>query len=464
MRVQRVDRFALDFERGPPTEVSGGMVEVWGVATRVGVFDYDDEHKPGEVFRELRPRAEVMDAASLRTLRGSPFTLDHPASDVTADNARDLVHGWIMDVEPAGDLVWTRVRVATRDALSMIQSGTVELSCGYTAALEDRSGLTADGDRYDAIQREIRYNHLALVDVARAGPVARLKLDRAANLRVYRRDQRKRTPMKTITFRHDGKSHKLPAYCGPGLYEEAQLLEGRKDQIETAKVMLEIDGETVELVLPKATVENMLAVAGAAGEAAPEPPAEDPVEAPPVEEAAPDGFGNPEEEEDAAEAKPNPFARMDAAAVEKIVDARVGKAIAEVRADAKTRRGIERDAVRILDAGYRWEDSTAWQIAADVIAHVDESMGTEAKAFAARADSKDPAEAGEARGWLRARFADAVKRHGDEQDRSGEVLDALGHRDGVEVDDDSPDFEAAQRRYHDRLRGVKPANESTDAA
>ncbi len=189
--VHRIDRIAwridmkpprrLDF--APPRKLASGMVDVWGVATRVGVFDYEDEESPGGIFRELRPAAEVLDEASLSTLRGVPFTIDHPEDDVTTENYRELSHGTILDVRVDGRHVWTLIRIGSADALQAASSGKIELSGGYEARLENRSGFF-DGERFDAIQREIRYNHLALVDVARAGPVARLKLD---GLRVQRR-------------------------------------------------------------------------------------------------------------------------------------------------------------------------------------------------------------------------------------------------------------------------------------
>lgn len=189
--VHRIDRIAwridtkpprrMDF--APPRKLSSGMVDVWGIATRVGIFDYEDADSPGGIFREYRPAAEVLDEASLVTLRGVPFTIDHPDDDVTIDNARELTHGVVLDVRVDGPHVWTMIRVMSNDALQAANTGKVELSCGYEARLEMRSGVF-DGGLFDAIQREIRYNHLAQVDTARAGPVARLKLD---GLRIQRR-------------------------------------------------------------------------------------------------------------------------------------------------------------------------------------------------------------------------------------------------------------------------------------
>ena len=51
-----------------------------------------------------------------------------------------------------------------------------ELSCGYKLNLDETPGITPDGQHYDAIQRDIRYNHLAVVQRGRAGN-ARLNMD-----------------------------------------------------------------------------------------------------------------------------------------------------------------------------------------------------------------------------------------------------------------------------------------------
>ncbi|SCU95521.1 conserved hypothetical protein [Cupriavidus necator] len=60
---------------------------------------------------------------------------------------------------------------------SPIAAGKKDLSCGYTLTLDETPG-ECNGRRYDAVQRNIRYNHLALVRAGRAGN-ARLNLDAA---------------------------------------------------------------------------------------------------------------------------------------------------------------------------------------------------------------------------------------------------------------------------------------------
>jgi hypothetical protein len=56
----------------------------------------------------------------------------------------------------------------------------VELSCGYTCDVDHTPG-TYNGEKYDAIQKNIRYNHVALgaKDFGRAGSEVKLRMDGA---------------------------------------------------------------------------------------------------------------------------------------------------------------------------------------------------------------------------------------------------------------------------------------------
>jgi hypothetical protein len=55
-----------------------------------------------------------------------------------------------------------------------------EVSCGYTCDCDPTPGKY-EGERYDCVQRNIRYNHVAIVARGRAGPEIRLHLDAAGN-------------------------------------------------------------------------------------------------------------------------------------------------------------------------------------------------------------------------------------------------------------------------------------------
>lgn len=60
------------------------------------------------------------------------------------------------------------------DTIKAVQNGKREISMGYTAELEWVDGVTADGTAYQAKQKNIRINHLAIVDKGRAGSTCRI--------------------------------------------------------------------------------------------------------------------------------------------------------------------------------------------------------------------------------------------------------------------------------------------------
>jgi hypothetical protein len=106
-------------------------------------------------------------------MRGKPITVDHPASGrVTSKDANRFVIGTMLtEGKQDGDHVRADITIHSPLAIGDRR----ELSLGYTAVLDETSGEW-NGERYDAIQRNIRVNHLSVVKKGRAG-VARLNLD-----------------------------------------------------------------------------------------------------------------------------------------------------------------------------------------------------------------------------------------------------------------------------------------------
>jgi len=158
-----------------------GGLDVPAALTRSGIFIY---HMPdGTVQRELRPADEVFNEDSLSTLAGASLTVGHPGL-VTTKNWKDHTVGHVGDtVKRSGDLVDSRVRVQHEDAVKQVEAKRlVELSCGYTCDVEHTSG-EINGEHYDAIQRNIRYNHVALLPPGggRAGSDVKLRMDGAGS-------------------------------------------------------------------------------------------------------------------------------------------------------------------------------------------------------------------------------------------------------------------------------------------
>ncbi len=154
--------------------------------TKTGVFVY--RNADGSMRRELRCPEEVFAADSLRTLQLVPLTREHPeplGTPVTMANRRGLDVGVVgSDVRQEGEHVAATVQVEDAAAIGDVQSGKRrELSAGYQRDLELTPG-TWNGTPYDGVQRRIRYNHVALTEVGRAGPTARIRLDSSAAVMV----------------------------------------------------------------------------------------------------------------------------------------------------------------------------------------------------------------------------------------------------------------------------------------
>lgn len=124
--------------------------------------------------------SDVFDKATLDSFAGVPVTDEHPPVMLKAANAKKYSVGSIGEsVRQDGDLVLASLAIHDEEAIKAVESGErSEVSCGYYCDLEEKPGVH-EGQKYDAIQKNIRGNHVALVPKGRAGPDARIHLDAA---------------------------------------------------------------------------------------------------------------------------------------------------------------------------------------------------------------------------------------------------------------------------------------------
>jgi uncharacterized protein len=172
--VQRFDQVRID---GVTRTPQGGLRATANL-TRTGIFQYQDSK--GQPYYELRPRDEVFAPASLATLDTAPLTIGHP-SEVNADNWRSLAVGHVIagTVRENGQFVTAEIAIQDAETAALVERGDLrELSMGYEVDLEMAPG-EFEGERYDAIQRNPRYNHVAIggTDWGRAGRDVRVVLD-----------------------------------------------------------------------------------------------------------------------------------------------------------------------------------------------------------------------------------------------------------------------------------------------
>jgi len=158
------------------TRTDEGYLVDTPIVGRVGIQLY--KNADGTIRRELRPPEEVFHDDSLKSFAGKPVTDEHPGEPVTAKNAKRLSVGTIQgEGRQDGNNVVAPIIIHDGEVIDKImKGGKRELSLGYKVDLEETPGVW-NGQEYDAIQRNIRVNHLAIVPRGRAGN-ARLNLDR----------------------------------------------------------------------------------------------------------------------------------------------------------------------------------------------------------------------------------------------------------------------------------------------
>lgn len=177
-----------------PKRTKEGYLGVRAKSARLGVQDYFGyEVDPGgtkfKAFDKVavyRPEAEVMSEKSIRSFIMKPITDDHPDDGVTADNWSKLSKGVVAGAVRDGDYIAFDLVFMDAATIQKIESGKVELSNGYAVDLAFEAGMAPDGTKYQAVQRSITGNHVALVDKARAGPDCAIGLCDAMTVETFR--------------------------------------------------------------------------------------------------------------------------------------------------------------------------------------------------------------------------------------------------------------------------------------
>ena len=177
VKVLRFD----DGELAEPVRLDNGFLLCDARITRTGVFPY--RRANGTIRRELRVPDEVFNADALGSFGLMPLTNDHPPEKITSRNARKSSVGTVSSPRADAEFVRAQIMLTDEASINQAEGGKRELSCGYNCDLEELPGVTMgipgvpDGMQYDAIQRNIRGNHVALVKLGRAGSQAALRLD-----------------------------------------------------------------------------------------------------------------------------------------------------------------------------------------------------------------------------------------------------------------------------------------------
>lgn len=246
-----------------------GWIKDRPVITRTGIFEY--RTTTGKIHRELRTNDEVFNADSLNSVTGIPITIGH-VGILTATNHKGVIGAVISPGIKQDDNVVADVII--HDATKLGDKRA--LSLGYVCDLEETPGVTDSGERYDAIQKNIKYNHLAVVTNGRAGN-ARLRLDSTdAVSGLFDREDVMDTA-KMVTIRLDGieyagspeVAHKLTKY-ETDLVELKRKYDTTEAERDSFKAKLEEEKEkaiqaasaSMEAARARIKLEDMAATAG----------------------------------------------------------------------------------------------------------------------------------------------------------------------------------------------------------
>ena len=150
--------------------------------TKIGVFPYlgrqiSPELEPDKIYNVLRPAEELTRSETLKSLELIPLINDHtmigtqagmkPAEEVGVEGTTGT------NVKVSGRLLTNDLKCYTENIKELISSGKKDLSMGYRCRYELTEG-EFEGQHYDAIQRDIIFNHIALVDEGRMGSDVRV--------------------------------------------------------------------------------------------------------------------------------------------------------------------------------------------------------------------------------------------------------------------------------------------------
>lgn len=165
-----------------------GYLKVKARAARTGIQTYVKNNK---VVRVLRTQDEVFNPESLASLKNKPITVGHPKEFVNINNIKTYSMGftteYLQQVKDGDDIfIETELMVQDLNTIDKIETGQLtEISAGYQARYE--ANLNTNDNTYDEVQKNIVYNHIALLPTgtARAGRKARIQLTNDSLEMVY---------------------------------------------------------------------------------------------------------------------------------------------------------------------------------------------------------------------------------------------------------------------------------------
>jgi hypothetical protein len=155
------------------SETDGSLI-CRAVVCRSGYQDYRPQELGIEGYDLVpvyRPKEEVLSKKFLASLEGVTICDDHPNQFVTPENHSWVSHGFAVNAARGPDVdgeatIAMDLHLKNESMIRAVQGGKSALSVGYTYTLENEDGRWT--------MRNLKANHLAVVNSARAGAVAQI--------------------------------------------------------------------------------------------------------------------------------------------------------------------------------------------------------------------------------------------------------------------------------------------------
>ena len=235
------DKFTITKREKSP---EGYLVVRDSKLARIGILNYRaseirfmqgaPENLPDEqVIRVFRGPEELFKPEVLDSFKSKPMTLKHPQTLVDSRTIkRDSVGFGKDDVTAQGDFMTATLVITDFDTVKEVEEGTGELSLGYTADIIWQPGVDKDGNPFDAIQRNIRGNHIAIVPRGRCGTECKISDSQPTN-----KNRGKNMPEPQVIL--DGISYDCPAQTAQAfdkiLDSNTTEIKALKDNIKNLK-------------------------------------------------------------------------------------------------------------------------------------------------------------------------------------------------------------------------------------
>lgn len=157
-----------------------GWYEVKGnPLSKVGVFPYRGSSigapDADRIYNVYRPAEELSSQATIDSFKLLPWIDDHEMLGGSFTPAEDKgIHGIIgenvyFDADDGPGVLKANLKIFSTKHAKRVDSGKKQLSAGYRCVYDFVTGVW-NGEPYDAVQRNMRGNHVASVNQGRMGP------------------------------------------------------------------------------------------------------------------------------------------------------------------------------------------------------------------------------------------------------------------------------------------------------